>query len=1041
MLNLKNACTPRLSVFDSTKRDTVHDLQDLTENRLDPRQFFEENYPTQGMKTLLDETFKRLEGGAQSQGVFRLSQSMGGGKTHNLLALGLLAKHPEWREKVMQGFHKPNSTLGKVRVAAFSGRQSDAPFGVWGEIARQIGKEADFAPYYAPLAAPGQEAWVNLLKGEPLVILLDELPPYFNNARTKTIGTGSLADVTLTALANLMIAVSSNKLENVALVLTDLSGSAYQEGQQYINDALQNLNLEAVRLSAPIDPLRMNTDEFYHILRTRLFARLPSETEIQLVAKAYGEALKKAKAMDITTASPEQFAADIESSYPFHPAIRDLYARFRENQGFQQTRALIRMMRIIVAGLWGGSPDGSGRADKQYLIAAHDFDLMNAEMIGEIRQINSKLDNAVAHDIETTGGGAVAQLIDSDAGNGNGAGDALDVSRLLYLASLSTSTAPILGLNRSEIVAYLAAPERDVARLNKDIVERLQTEAWYLHAHRDGRIYFKDVVNLNAKLDEYTRGMVRDVREKELTSQLKRVFEANGSSVYQKLEALPPQDQVKLVPDAITLVVFRPSEIAMKTITEFYQQATLKNRVCFLTGDANTYDRVLHNAAALRASDAIIKELRDEGKPDSDSQMQDALGMRAKYESTLYMTIKSTFMHLYYPTSGGLHKLDMNFIYNSNRFNGEEQIREALKKAYKYTEDVKPDGTFKQKVENKLWQQGNQVASWAQIKANAAQDPSWNWHPMNALEALKNVLVQREQWREADNYVDKGPFPQPKTDVRVQEVGRDDATGKVKLKITPLHGDQVYMETGKGTPTQASKLVEGGFVEVEDLNVSFIVIDSQKMHDNGDAYLWTNTVSIKHRFYDDNGATRCELRAAPPVRVRYTTDGSNPVTLGGEYLEPFIVPKGTRFVMAAPADGKGKTETISVPAEPDKPSVNLEKPCLWTRRRHCQDTMETFKFLETCQKHEAWLVGAKFYIGSDRKWVELTSDEDTPRPAGTIQEVLEKLRDTLDLKDGSISLDVIGLNFETGQSLTNYIAETKQTLKNGEIKEIELRKN
>jgi hypothetical protein len=43
MLTRKHACTPRLSVFDSTKRDTVHDLLDLTEDRLDPCQFLEEN--------------------------------------------------------------------------------------------------------------------------------------------------------------------------------------------------------------------------------------------------------------------------------------------------------------------------------------------------------------------------------------------------------------------------------------------------------------------------------------------------------------------------------------------------------------------------------------------------------------------------------------------------------------------------------------------------------------------------------------------------------------------------------------------------------------------------------------------------------------------------------------------------------------------------------------------------------------------------------------------------------------------------------------
>lgn len=1036
MLTLKQGCLPRASVFDSTKRDTVHDLLDLVEDRIDPKRFFDENFVTQGMRTLLDEAFKRLEGGAQSQGVFRLSQAMGGGKTHNLIALGLLAKHPDFRAKVMGGFHKPQGSVGKVRVAAFSGRQNDVPYGIWGEIARQLGKQEAFAPYYTPLSAPGQEAWANLLKGEPLVILLDELPPYFNFARTREIGTGTLADLTTTALANLMIAVSSNKLDNVVLVLTDLSGASYQDGQQYINTALQDANAEAIRLSAPIDPVRMNTDEFYHILRTRLFASLPDEGDIQEVAQAYGQALKQAKAMDITTASPEQFAADIESSYPFHPAIRDLYARFRENPGFQQTRALIRMMRIIVAGLWGGSADGNGKANSQYLIAAHDFDLLDAEMVGEIRQINSKLDNAIAHDIEAEGGGAVAQRIDGEAQNEN----ARDVSRLLFLASLSTAVNPTLGLNRSELVAYLAAPGRDVARLNKETVERLQTEAWYLHATRDGRLYFKDTVNINAKLDEYTRSMLRDQKERELKERLTKIFAPAPLSVYQKLEALPALNEVKLTPDAITLVVFRPADNALQDIRAFYEQATLKNRVCFLTGEAATYDRVLQNAAALRASEAIVKELRDEGKSDADPQVQDALTLRTRYESNLYLAIKSTFQQLYYPIRDRLNKLDMDFQYTQHKFEGEEQIRKALTTAFKYTPDVGPDGSFRESVERKLWPASQQETPWTQIRTNAAQDPSWVWHPMNALEQLKAILVQRGLWREAEGYVDKGPFPQPKTEVRVQVLSRDDETGKVRLKVTPVHGDRVYMESGAAQPTQASRAVEESIIEVDGMEATFRAFDSQQVHEPGEVYRWENTVTIKHRFFQQGSDLRCELRAAPPAKVNYSTDGSNPLAQGGVYSEPFIVPKGSKFVIAVPADGKGKQETITVPAEPETPAVNLQKPCEWTRKHKCGSSMQTFEFLGLCRKHDAWLCGTKVFIGSDRRWAEVQTDDDTAHDVNSVEKAIETLRDLYGLSEGSVSLDVNRLNFEMGQNLMDMVAAQKTTLRQGEVKEIEPKK-
>ena len=68
MKTLKELCTPRKSVFDPQKRDTVLDLADLIENRINPDEFFEENWITEGMKTLLEQAFRRLEG-KSAQGV------------------------------------------------------------------------------------------------------------------------------------------------------------------------------------------------------------------------------------------------------------------------------------------------------------------------------------------------------------------------------------------------------------------------------------------------------------------------------------------------------------------------------------------------------------------------------------------------------------------------------------------------------------------------------------------------------------------------------------------------------------------------------------------------------------------------------------------------------------------------------------------------------------------------------------------------------------------------------------------------------------
>ncbi len=90
LVSLAEGCTPRASVFAQRGQDTVYDLDRL--GQVEPGAFFAENYVTEGMRLLLTEAFKRLEGrSASASGAFLLSQSMGGGKTHNLFALGLLA--------------------------------------------------------------------------------------------------------------------------------------------------------------------------------------------------------------------------------------------------------------------------------------------------------------------------------------------------------------------------------------------------------------------------------------------------------------------------------------------------------------------------------------------------------------------------------------------------------------------------------------------------------------------------------------------------------------------------------------------------------------------------------------------------------------------------------------------------------------------------------------------------------------------------------------------------------------------------------------
>ncbi len=130
MKTLQELLTLRPSVHDTSRRDQVLDLTNLTAGTVNAAEFFAENFVTDGMRQLLREGFRRLSGQSE-QGVFVLSQAMGGGKTHNMIALGLLAQHPGLRAGVMGADYTAGANLGAVRVVSFTGRENDAPLGIW----------------------------------------------------------------------------------------------------------------------------------------------------------------------------------------------------------------------------------------------------------------------------------------------------------------------------------------------------------------------------------------------------------------------------------------------------------------------------------------------------------------------------------------------------------------------------------------------------------------------------------------------------------------------------------------------------------------------------------------------------------------------------------------------------------------------------------------------------------------------------------------------------------------------------------------------
>jgi hypothetical protein len=608
MKSLYELCVPRESVFEPDKRSDVLDLTNLIEDTVNADQFFEENFLTEGMKTLIDTAFNRfIQTG--DRGLIKLTQSMGGGKTHNMIAVGLLAKFPFLREKVLgkkNGYEK----LGKIRVVGFSGRDTDSKFGLWGAIAEQLGKKDLLNSYYSPLQAPGPAAWMNLLQGDPILILIDELPPYLENAKSVTIGNADLAVVTVTALSNLYVAIAKKELSNVCLVISDLRAT-WESGSDLLQSSFKELENETNRYALDIEPVASNTDDVYHILRKRLFATLPDDKQINVIASEYKKAIEEANQMDLSTIDPDTLYLNIKETYPFHPSIRDLFARFKENPGFQQTRGFIRLMRIMISQSYA---DNGNKARNKYLINSYDMDLNEREMVTAISQIKNSLTNAISHDIANQGK-AIAEEID------NKLGDTVtqDIAKLFLVSSLANVPNATLGLPLTEAIGFLCEPGKNISLIKKGF-DDFTIKAWYLHSDRDDNFLFQDTKNIVAQLNSLVESYTNEIAKKELKSFLSDKFKPLLNDCYQDVQIFPAIDELKLSTDKVMLVLTEPySDSKLNPeLEKFYDDATFKNRILFLTGARSTMDKLYRAAKEHKAISEIIRKMREEGVTDKD---------------------------------------------------------------------------------------------------------------------------------------------------------------------------------------------------------------------------------------------------------------------------------------------------------------------------------------------------------------------------------------------------------------------------------------
>jgi len=867
MKSVRDACELQSNALTIKLSDQVEQLDELIHTEGDGTAFFERTHITQGMQDLISEGIARLAG-VSTQAIFHLKQAMGGGKTHLLVGFGLLARHPQLRSKYCGG--ETNAKMFEVaRVAAFNGRNSPPHF-FWGEIAQQLGKPNVFQEFWASgPKAPDEKAWLRLFDGnDPILILLDEMPPYFEDLATRPVGAGTVADIATRAFANLLTA--AGKKANVCVVISDLF-AAYQSGGALINRALENARQELGRQERNITPVDLAANEIYDILRKRLFTRLPSQAEIDDIADAYGKKLEEASKAKVASRGAEAIADEIAATYPFHPRLKNVIALFKENEQFKQTRGLIELVSRLLRSVW------ERKANDVFLIGPQHFDLSVPEVRDKLTEISGMRD-VIAKDLWDAGQSAHAQVIDLTTGKEA----ASQVGALLLTASLSTAVNAVKGLTAAELVECLVSPLREPSDFLESF-QQLEQAAWYLHHTPEGRYYFDRQENLTKLLQSLAHDAPENQVDDLIRHRLRDMFKPLRKSAYEEVLPLPRLDEVadRVRKGRVLLIVSPDSKIPPEEVQRFFEGLSQKNNLCVLTGDKTAMGSVEKAARHLYAA-----QKADGRIPKGHPQRDDLEKKQQTYEQDFNATILSLFDKVLFPIQRAgrpcqLASKPLDMTRDATKpFNGEEQIEKTVtSNPIKLYLDVERDfDPIRDKAQDLLWPESQDEARWSDVADRYTEQAGMPWLPPKGLDTLKSIACNRALWEDLGNgYVTRKP-KKKRTSVQVIPETEPDDEGRVRLRVNPQNAGPAprihYAEDGP--VGEKSPLLKDQVLETKALRVNFLVLDPSGQYETGDVVTWQNKLVLRNRLNDAGSQRALELFVAPAGTIRYTLDGSEP---------------------------------------------------------------------------------------------------------------------------------------------------------------------
>lgn len=682
MKTIFDSCKPRSEVLKGELRDEIFAarLRDVIIGKADPvyqdpAVFFDNTYPTEGLKLLLDEALGRLTGlKPAGNAIIRLETAFGGGKTHNLIALYHAARG-----------YCPDSSLvdaalipapGSIQIVGVVGSDLQPSTGLdhktfrtytlWGEIVAQLTDDQDPALVERSeqdRVAPGTGLWEEVIGDQPTLIMLDEVARHLRAAKAvpTTTGKSDLAEQTVAFLMSLFEFAASRERVVVVYTLADPQDAFGKETEE-----LRQELAEARRVSARQERVITPTGEteISAIVTHRLFRQIDRQAG-QAMAAAYTAYLKKAldQGADLPSrAVRAEYVQEMVNDYPFHPELLTTLNRKTSTiPNFQKTRGALRLLARVIRRLWETRPPDA------WLVHPYHLDLAVEDIAGDLtsRLERPAFKQVIEADVVSPklGSPAHAQAIDAPWLEAGKPSYARRVATTAFLHSLTQGIAT--GVDPADLALAVLQPDDDPTMVAK-AAERLYDIGWFFDW--DGRRYrFKTEPSLN-KIVTDEMGMVGRTKAKaELDGRIRQVWKTGYfKPVYFPSEAGDVDDDA----DKPRLVVIHYDATASNAgtatppdlVRKIFDHAgslegyrTYKNSVLFLVADEDQVDNMVQVAQRYLAIGRITGDAERMGEF-HEEQRKKLKKMGEAAELDVRVAITKAYKYLYYPSADAPQK-------------------------------------------------------------------------------------------------------------------------------------------------------------------------------------------------------------------------------------------------------------------------------------------------------------------------------------------------------------------------------------------------